>query len=268
MTESRNIKSVYNHGNRSHLPYKDGGQITCRLKIIQTPNGSRSVDCKIAPATYGNLNKIYGSKRSYDEAQKEIEHIPYEVMETIFEIDQYTKSMIEASSEGAWCIGKMISDFVDKFPNCKFINLSNCLNEWFKSSDKIKFGHSSAWISFYNFYKLYKLEDVGRVPYYFQFIDRPMRNVNAPMNKRIVAYLLELSERYPKEGSRHYKYAFLHWYKQRPSHTMKSNNNLLDDAMKELSRYDTKPINHDKLKNQITKNLNSAKVRKEIEAEY
>ena len=44
-------------------------------------------------------------------------------LELAIEIDQYTRSIEIPTSEGAWNIGRMISEFLDKFPNCQLIML-------------------------------------------------------------------------------------------------------------------------------------------------
>ena len=193
-----------------------------------------------------------------------IENVPYEIMETIYEIDQYTKSMINPSSEGAWNIGKMISDFLDKFPDCEFINLGNCLNEWFKSKERIKFGHTGAWIDMWRFYKMYNLDDVERVPFYYEFIDKQMKHPNVVVEQRMITYLSKI-----QRGSE-----FLDWYKSHSSHKVKSNSALGTECYKELKRYGIiDKVVPEWASSQYTDPKRMAadlkrRVRKELEAEY
>ena len=247
MTRIKKEKTSFSATAKNGLLFKDGGTLKCRLQIITTDSGARSVDCNISNSSSTLRNAFGNDKKLYQSAQKMIENGPYEIMETIYEIDQYTRSIEIPTSEGAWNIGRMISEFLDKFPNCQFINLSHCLNAWFKSYERVKFGHTQSWMTFFYFYKTYKLEDIDRVPYYYSFIDRTLKG-HWSDNHKIIGLLHESGN----AGK------FLEWYKAQPSHKIKSTT-LTADAQKQLTSYRM---------NNVTSRNNFILEEKEIETKY
>jgi len=247
---SRKNDHILTFGSDKVLAYKDGGKLKCRLLIIDTKNGTRSVHCNIANSKRRFYDE-FGSKKLYEKGQEIIETVPYEIMETIYQIDQYTKSIVKPSSEGAWVIGKLIDDFLNKFPDVAFINLSFCLTEWFKTHERVKFNNPQTWATFYNFYKSYKLEDIERVPYYYLFIE------NGFGGFRGYNRLLEYLHRKDKHID------FLDWYKSQSDHNIKGTE-LSRNAEKILRGYD----NDDRWVEDVMIKKMSKKVREKVEAEY
>lgn len=89
--------------------------------------------------------------------------LPQHLRNMVKSLDEIVPLIDRPTSLGAWKIGKILADFVDLFPKCYFINLSDILNTLYgvrgmdtKSSWRSGlFKQSDEWAWMYNFYRLF-----------------------------------------------------------------------------------------------------------------
>ena len=136
------------------------------LKLEEDPFAIR-VFIKNSPT---NIKRV-GGKEKIKEAQLSIKNMPSDFIEMVVEIEKFSLTTVKFSSYGAWSVGKIIDEFLKKYPEVAIQNLFVILKDYFGPrlftptfQDKVVTSDKRIWWkSIYMFYKVYDLEDVNNV---------------------------------------------------------------------------------------------------------
>ena len=144
----------------------DKTRVPVWLKLVQEP-----FEVRVFIKSSSTNVKRLGGLDKIKEAQLSIKNMPSDFIKMAVDIEKFSLTTIKFSSYGAWHIGKLVDDFINKYPNIAIQNLFLVLRDYFgsrlftpNSQDKVVTSDKRVWWkSIYMFYKIYNLEDVNDV---------------------------------------------------------------------------------------------------------